>query len=114
MDDLALLDRRFRPFAVAMFEAARAAGFNPRITSTRRTRKEQARLYRDYLRHPSGYPAAAPGRSTHARGLAFDMVVTPKSALAALGAVWESLGLTWGGRFKDPIHFDARPSRRIR
>jgi len=112
MDDISLLDKRFRPLARAMYQAAAAAGLRPTITSTRRSSKEQARLYRDYLSGRSRYPAAAPGKSTHARGLAFDMVVTPKSALTALGEFWESLGLTWGGRFKDPIHFDARPRRR--
>jgi len=41
-------------------------------------------------------------------GLAFDMVVTPMTALKPLGELWERLGFTWGGRFNDPIHFDFR------
>ncbi len=37
------------------------------------------------------------------------MTVSPKSALTDLGRAWEAIGGTWGGRFKDPIHFEVRP-----
>src|SRR5262245_3625529 len=111
MTGLSGLHPVLRRAAVALFSVAAEAGLRPQITSTRRSVKEQARLYRDYLSGRSRYPAAPPGRSSHARGLAFDMTVTPRSALTELGQLWERIGGTWGGRFRDPIHFEIRPRR---
>jgi hypothetical protein len=34
------------------------------------------------------------------------MIVKPESALSDVGAYWESLGGVWGGRNRDPIHFE--------
>jgi len=34
------------------------------------------------------------------------MVAEPQ-VLRAFGELWESWGGTWGGRFGDPIHFEA-------
>lgn len=77
------------------------------ITSTLRTREEQAALYSAYLAGGSRYPAAPPGQSMHEYGRAFDLVA-PVEILTQLGAVWESVGGTWGGRDgSDPIHFEA-------
>lgn len=93
---------------IALYNAANAVGLRPQITSTVRSAREQAKLYAAYKAGRSRYPAAPPGRSSHARGLAFDMTVTPRSALSVLGQLWESIGGTWGGRFRDPIHFELR------
>lgn len=83
------------------------------VTSTRRSMAKQAQLYEAYISGRSRYPAAPPGSSPHALGIAFDIAIEPKSVqLAALrlaGALWEAIGYRWGGRFNDPIHFDTRP-----
>lgn len=89
-----------------LYRVAVANGLHPRITSTVRTHADQARLYRAWLaRGKTGLPAAPPGRSNHQLGLAFDMVA---DNLPGLGALWESWGGKWGGRFNDPVHFEAR------
>ena len=87
----------------ALHTVAMQYGLKPRITSTYRSPADQARLYRAYLEGRSVYPAAAPGRSTHERGRAMDMVAED---LGWLGEVWEHWGGRWGGRFRDPIHFE--------
>jgi len=97
------------------------AGIRVTLTSTRRDPAKQARLYECYKRvgcsdcskrpgQPGCFPAAAPGKSTHAIGAAFDLHLDPPVYEQA-GQVWEQFyGFTWGGRFSDPIHFDFRPS----
>jgi hypothetical protein len=42
----------------------------------------------------------------HERGLAFD-IIGPTAELTRLGMLWELYGGKWGGRFGDPIHFEA-------
>jgi len=64
-------------------------------------------LYRRFLAGQSRFPAAPPGRSTHELGLAFDLWINDESQLSDLGQVWEQMGGTWGGHFRDPIHFEA-------
>lgn len=105
MSVLAGLDPRLRPLAEAAVSALRAAGYNPQVTSGRRSITSQTRLYRLYLagRHP--YPVARPGTSLHELGLAWDMVTAHPEVV---GPWLEGAGLTWGGRFKDPVHYDAR------
>lgn len=90
----------------ALLAAARANGISATVTSTVRSRRTQERLYREYLAGRSRFPAAPPGTSKHERGLAFDLAVRPESALRPLGELWESWGGRWGGRFRDPIHFE--------
>ncbi len=96
-----------RPWANALVDACVEAGLSPRVTSTLRSRAQQTKLYRRYLAGLSNYPVAPPGHSAHELGLAFDMVVSPMESLADVGALWESWGGGWGGRNKDPIHFEA-------
>ncbi len=80
LDDLS---PELAPFAVALVDAAAAAGLQPRVTSTVRTHSEQGRLYRGFLANPQRqYPVAPPGYSAHEYGEAWDMVVTPMEALA--------------------------------
>lgn len=94
---------------------AGVAGVQVRVTSTRRGPDKQRQLWECYKltgcsncrRTPSCFPAAPPGKSTHAIGIAFDLQLIPP-VYAAAGRLWELIGYTWGGRFKDPIHFDMR------
>lgn len=90
---------QLRPYAEALVR------YYPqlRITSVRRSRTEQLKLWNN--RHNNPYPVAPPGTSKHERGLAWDMV-GPDAVLRAAGATWESWGGRWGGRFRDPIHFE--------
>lgn len=87
-----------------LVRAAAAAGLSPRVTSGRRTRAQQERLYRRYLAGQSRFPAAPPGTSAHEYGYAFDLLVYPESALADVGATW----ISWGGVWhpSDPIHME--------
>lgn len=78
---------------------------NLTITSVRRSRARQARLYRAYLRGENPFPVAPPGKSAHEHGLAWDMV-GPLSELRRLGRLWRRWGGSWGGA-RDPIHFGA-------
>lgn len=95
-----------QPYAADLVDAAGAAGLQPRITSTRRSRGEQTRLYRRYQQGLNPFPVAAPGTSAHEFGYAFDMVVSPMDALTDVGAYWQAQGGIWGGAFKDPVHFE--------
>ncbi len=108
MASLRSLDSRLYPLAAWFVRVIQQAGVRVTVTSTRRSLDEQRRLYANYLAGRSKYPAAPPGKSTHGLGLAFDLHLEPP-VYAQAGALWERLGLTWGGRFNDPIHFDARP-----
>lgn len=84
----------------ALLDAAR----NGSLTSARRSRSEQTRLYARFLSGRSQYPAAPPGSSLHELGLAFDMTA---DNLNELGALWQSWGGVWGGSV-DPVHFQVR------
>ncbi len=90
--------------ARALVDAAGAAGLQPRITSTVRTRSEQGRLYRNYLAGQVGFPVVPPGFSAHEYGWAFDMVVSPMEALADVGYTWQQWGGGWSGG--DAVHFE--------
>lgn len=94
------LEPWLRPYADAL------ASYFPglQITSVRRSKTQQLRLWN--TRHRNPYPVAPPGTSKHERGLAWDMV-GPKEQLEQAGRVWESWGGRWGGRrYNDPIHFE--------
>jgi hypothetical protein len=108
MAELRRLEPNFRKIAEVWVESLGEADLRPVVTSTRRTFTEQAKLFRAAQRPGHKYPAAPPGHSVHEWGMAFDVVLTPHSALFLVGPVWEKLGLgLWGGRFKDEIHFEA-------
>ena len=79
------------------------------VTSARRDRIDQARLYARYQRGETTIPAAPPGYSAHEHGLAFDLArigIDPRTdnLLAAVGGLWQSWGGSYGGRV-DPVHF---------
>lgn len=89
-----------RPWARAL----RRAYPRLKVTSVYRSYGDQLRLWNNRATNP--YPVSPPGRSKHGQGRAFDMVGPPE-LLAQAGRTWESWGGTWGGRFRDPIHFEA-------
>ena len=100
--------------ASALLERARSGIL---ITSVRRSPALQARLYRRYIAGQHPYPVAPPGRSLHEQGLAFD-ITADAAELRRLGGIWERMGGRWGGRYRDPIHFEAgarmmRSSRKL-
>lgn len=97
------LDPRLRPWANELYRIAVQNGLQPRITSTFRSIAEQKILFDRHNRGESDLPAAAPGCSQHNYGLAFDLVSNNNEWL---GSIWESWGGRWGGRFRDPPHFD--------
>lgn len=104
------LDPRFRPWADWIIKVGKY--YDGRIvpTSTRRSAAKQAKLYQAYRSGRSKIPAAAPGRSRHAYGLAVDIArvgVDPLQdpLLAWLGRVWEYYGGNHGGA-RDPVHFE--------
>jgi len=103
------LQRQLVPYAQQLFAYAQDLSSSAVVTSVRRDSTKQAQLYAAYVAGRSRYPAAAPGTSKHERGLAFDLGGLSSSQLATLGAIWESWGGRWGGRFskRDPIHFEA-------
>lgn len=88
---------------------ARHNGHGIVVTSTRRSRAQQRRLYQEYRAGRSPYPAAPPGTSAHEHGLAFDAVIEPRSFQTAYGLLWERMGGEWGGRrYSDPVHFQLK------
>jgi len=92
------------PAAAYLYGIARSYGAH--ITSVYRTRQEQTQLYAACGDGRCLYPVAPPGHSRHEQRRAFDLVAHPL-ILRGLGRLWESMGGTWGGRFGDPIHFEA-------
>lgn len=111
MPTLATLDPQFRPFAEALLAYARKVDPRFVVTSARRSRTEQQRLYSKWLRGQSPFPASPPGSSSHELGLAVDIARLNVDAatdplLRQLGAAWTAAGGWWAGE-KDPVHFAA-------
>jgi D-alanyl-D-alanine carboxypeptidase-like protein len=102
--DLSALIQPLQPFAQALVDLAGRAGVQPRVTSTLRSRSQQERLYRSFLRGESKYPVAPPGTSAHEFGYAFDMVASTTEDLHDLGQVWQSWGGLWSA--SDEVHFE--------
>lgn len=70
---------------------ARTYGLTPAITSTYRSKAEQAKLYRDWLNGRSPFPANPPGASGHQYGLAWDSWV-PDAQMGLWTAIREAAG----------------------
>ena len=107
------LDSSLRPVALAHRQRAREQGLPFEFLSGLRSRGQQAALA---LETDRSTPAAAPGTSKHEVGFAYDIRSANLTAgqLSAIGAIGESLGLAWGGRFKpkpDPNHYEAPEPR---
>lgn len=90
-----------------VFAEAAAQGIQIRITSSFRSFREQARLFKRF----GEARAARPGGSFHNFGLAVDISTSPPEGLDTVGGIAEDFGLRWGGRFtgglREPWHIDA-------
>lgn len=102
------LDPTFARAIGSLVAAARAAGYRVAYVSGYRSDAHQRQLYQDCQRRRCPYPVARPGTSMHARRVAVDLHVEPEKGYRVLGEAWERMGGTWGGRFRDRVHFDAR------
>lgn len=113
---LRLLTADTQAAAITLINACREAGWPIYISSSRRTRDEQAKLVAAGL--------SANPRSKHLTGQAFDIDCLglsrddiPPYFWASVGPYAESIGLRWGGRWKspyDPGHFEiTQPSSSI-
>lgn len=107
------LDSAFQPLALKHRQLALEAGLPFEFISGLRSRSQQAALATDATRTT---PAAPAGMSKHEVGFAYDVRRTGLTAdqLARIGALAESIGLRWGGRFAptpDPNHFEAATPR---
>lgn len=95
---------------------SRSAGLRVKVVETRRTFERQAGLYAMGRTEPGRivtYSKAGTGK--HEKGTAFDIAFEGSNPYprdnklwARLGAIGESCGLTWGGKFKgvDSVHFE--------
>ncbi len=105
------LDPLLRPIALRHRDAALRAGLPFVFLSGLRSRSQQAALASDPNRTT---PAAAAGKSKHEIGFAYDLVRQAPGIEAKVGALGETAGLRWGGRFApmpDPNHFEAPTTR---
>lgn len=99
-----------QPLAIKLLHAAAAAGMPILITETLRSRERQAELYAQGRTAPGKIVTRArPGESRHETGRAFDVAFhgadgrpTWDGPWEDLGALAESIGLAWGGRWKRP------------
>jgi tetratricopeptide (TPR) repeat protein len=111
------------------FVAARTIGLQPKVAALaddliRRAAEQglEIRVLRGYVSEEEQADLYARGRTrakggtSHNRGLAFDVYIfrdgkpdmePPKADREKIGAIGESLGLSWGGRYKSPdyTHF---------
>lgn len=128
MADLNTLEPWLIPYAVYLRDVGKwynqvydwGRGGGPLIVSSaRRSRADQYKLYERFRAGKSKIPAAPPGRSLHELGLAFDMHrlgIDPFSdpLLNFLGEIWVSMGGLYGGSWGggvDPVHFQANVAR---
>jgi peptidoglycan L-alanyl-D-glutamate endopeptidase CwlK len=116
---IALLHPSIQPYARKLIATSAKRGVPLLLVSGYRSNEEQARLYAQGRTAPGPVVTnAKPGTSWHNYGLAFDVVPVsldgrprwdaPASVWQELGALGESLGLAWGGRwasFPDRPHF---------
>jgi uncharacterized protein YcbK (DUF882 family) len=95
--------RALVPYVQALRSRAQELGATFHLTSGYRSVEQQQSLR---VRWEAGDPSvlAPPAKnSLHLLGLAVDL---ESNALPQLGAYAESIGMRWGGRFQDPVHFD--------
>lgn len=102
------LDDTFRSYVQSFLDYLRYLGASPAVTSGKRTREQQQRLY-DLWRSGSPqqrYPVARPGTSAHEHGLAVDITFPNTAQLQQAIELAPRFNLKWGGS-KDPVHFAA-------
>jgi len=110
-----------RALVVRLIREGSARGLDLRLTSGRRSCARQNALYAQGRTTPGQVVTKAPGcRSWHVWGRAADVTlheggkpVWASPIYAELGALWESWGGIWGGRFDDDGHFEYHPGLRI-
>ncbi len=100
------------PLMREFLQACRDEGLPVKITSTRRSEEEQARLYAQGRTEP-GPVVTWTLNSKHVSGEAFDCTIVgapeyddAPEAWDLLGELGEDLGLDWGGSFGDFGHFE--------
>ena len=109
MADLRTLDPRLYPYAKWLYDVAKHNSGRFVVTSAYRSPQDQQRLYKRWVSGASSIPAAAPCRSLHQYGLAFDLAqlgvnVHTDELLLLLGQLWQYMGGVHGGS-ADPVHF---------
>lgn len=92
---------QLRPAAEYLLNVARQYGLHPTVTSAKRTRAEQQRLYDRARAGLSKYPAAPPGRSAHEYGMALDVVV-PDDEWPLWNEIRTRIGFHWAA--SDIVH----------
>ena len=98
------VDAAMVPFVQRLREEARRRRLPFRVVSGFRSAAEQAALRLRWERGDPGVIFPPAEHSFHEQGLAID--INPINTARALGPFGESLGMRWGGRFGDPVHFD--------
>lgn len=117
MRDIKLLHPTLRPKAEELIRKAKAVGIDIIITQTLRTKAEQDALYAQGRTKPGSIVTNAKyPQSLHCWGVAFDFAVMVNGKVSwnevhysKVGPLGESLGLVWGGRWKnfpDKPHFE--------
>lgn len=112
---------RVQPYARALIIQCAKQGIRIVITSGSRTYAEQDELYRQGRDKPGKRVTnARGGQSNHNFGIAFDVTifdaigpVYESPAYKAVGAIGESIGLSWGGDWisnSDEPHFELKPA----
>lgn len=106
-DSLRGLTEPFRTAADTLLRDLRKVGVRFHVTSGRRTRAEQTRLYTQFLEGRTRLPVAPPGSSFHELGLAIDLVFEDLFEWLAVARLAPAYGLLW--RRSDPVHFELAP-----
>lgn len=113
ISDMDLLQPAFKGKAKKLIDSLRSVGIEVKVIETYRTYKRQDKLFNRKRR----VTLLRGGQSAHQHGLAIDIVPIVSGKLQwknkmlwkKIGTIGESLGLTWGGRFRrlyDPGHFE--------
>src|SRR5947209_19269246 len=103
---LSALIPALRPYARQLLLVAGNNGLQPRITSTRRSHTEQARLYRRFLAGQKPYPVPPPGQSARESGYALERMIKAACprlvliSLSNLGAGSAGCGGAWSARLQ--------------
>lgn len=100
------------PYIAELIDYANEFGMRLKVVSTRRSQRDQDRLYRQG-RDTDGPIVTWTRRSKHTSGRAVDVTIVgspeyeddPES-WELLGLLGEDLGLRWGGSYSDFGHFE--------
>src|SRR5258708_8762472 len=93
-----------RPKVSAWLASLRDAGVQGQITSTRRSRLEQTRLWKRFVSGQSILPAAPPRSSKHELGLSIEIGFPTDEGFASALCAAEDFGLPWACP-DYPVHF---------